>query len=263
MAKGEYVDDNATKSWCARHPKCRCCSICGGITLLLLIILAIIFWPRLILLCVDYTNSGLSASVTQQALTASSPVEVRMNIPIKTKSHNLWSLHVPKVRVEAFYKNNYNAHLGAGEIKDLRLNALSESSFTVDVIPPQATASQVATATQLYDINNGECRASACVGAACTWPVDLKIMITILGYEIAFWVRDLAMPCPRVAAGASLVPLAVQDDGQSCASKEEAYKTEHNCVAFFCSVSDIMCKGEDCMKNQEGKTPEGQASTSR
>ena len=76
MAKGEYVDDNATKSWCARHPKCRCCSICGGVTLLLLIILAIIFWPRLILLCVDYTNSGLSASVTQQALTASSPVEI-------------------------------------------------------------------------------------------------------------------------------------------------------------------------------------------
>eukprot|EP00947_MAST-08B_sp_MAST-8B-sp1_P001256 g1256.t1 len=275
-AKDAATMHDANKSWCARHPKCRCCSICGATTGLILLIFAAVFWPRLLLVCVEYANPGLRASVTQQALSATSPVEVRLAVPIKTNNRNLWSISVPKVRVESYYAKNRDAFLGAGEVEDLSLVALGlggESEFTVDLVPPQVTTAQLATAARLYDTNNGECRPAVCsavagVGTQCNWPMDLKIMINILGYPIEFWVRNLKMPCPSVGAGATLAPLPVQDDNndaaKSCASKDEAHKGGgHNCVAFFCSISDIMCENEECMKNQKARTPvdQGQEAT--
>ena len=63
-------------------------------------------------------------------------------------------------------------------------------------------------------------------------------------FKFAFWVRDLQMPCVTAVAGVTTSNKNNED--KNCADKNskenDTPKTKFNCIALFCSVTDLMCE---------------------
>ena len=251
MAKLEVqLAESTDKTWCQRHNKIRCLGMCGLFTLIFLIIMAIVFWPRITFICVDYA----SASVTLPAIPITTPTpEIGISIPITVDNGNLWGMTIRNIEVEGYYKGNEETTMTTGTIDNFSLTPSGFTMFPVTMKTPGLSVAQYKTVLKYL---NDDCGADPIAAATKKWPLDMKIKVNFMGIKFDFWIRDIQIPCATAAAGAGVVTTSKDNKDKNCADKNKNNKTpatSHNCIALFCSVTDLMCKGEPCMKERDPK----------
>ena len=104
-------DKPRSRGWCAAHTRCRGCCIGWAVTLGIIVfvsaVLAIVFWPRLLLICLEY--QAIRVTLTPWSGLVPKP-SVDIVVPWTIDSSNLWSIEVKKVQV----RNSTGGVGGAG-----------------------------------------------------------------------------------------------------------------------------------------------------
>ena len=95
-------DKPRRRGWCAAHTRCRGCCIGWAVTLGIIVfvsaVLAIVFWPRLLLICLEY--QAIRVTLTPWSGLVPKP-SVDIVVPWTIDSSNLWSIEIKKVQVRS------------------------------------------------------------------------------------------------------------------------------------------------------------------
>jgi hypothetical protein len=164
-----------------------------------------------------------------------------MSIPMTSSSANLWGI-VLGVNATAFYSGNEEAILAQALLPRFELVAQGDANFTLDLVAPEASASQAA---NVIDYFVSRCGA---VGtepwAAGSWSTDLHVRLRLpFDYLVDFWVRDLELPCHTTSPVApfSVAGNQTQEGGENegCTEGPEGGKY---CITFLCAIDDLLCE---------------------
>lgn len=201
-------------------------------TVVLLGVMAFIFWPRKIFLCVDYsrTTTGIQVSI------APPQASVSFDMPVSVDSDNLWGVHLQHVGVEGYYKGEYEAALSRGSIDDLKLTARGTSSFNISLAPADLSAAQLGSAVSYFTEQCGVLGQLLNPGA--TWLLDLKVTVGLVGFSFDFWVRDLEMPCHSAPNGAA----GYMGNSGGCEDGELRPPDGKYCIELLCAIDDLTCE---------------------
>lgn len=219
-------------SCCARRRKCLrgccCCCVCLALTLG---IVAFIFWPRLLTLCVHY--SRLSARLIVDSTVYTSTAQVEMTVPISIMSTNLWSFHMDLLDVTMYYSGS-DVELSQGRVEDFALAAQGNTSFDVTVSPiVDVSPAQAAVVVDYFVARCGPAFSSG------SWLADLKVLVELWGFRLTFWLREIELPCVAGSAVAALGAIATggEDDCEG-----EGHTAGRYCKRLLCSIDDLMCE---------------------
>jgi len=218
------------RSSCDQHRRCiRCCTYCCLSMLIVLGILALIFWPRLLVICINYSQLSTRLNVAQAAA-------IEMVVPVSIASSNWWGIRLDFIEVSGFYSGNEHAALTRGRVDHFELKVNGNSTFNVATAPADLSPAQAATA---YDYLITRCGPLVDSG---TWRLDLHVRVKAYGANVAFWIRDLEMPCHPLNP---VVPLhSTQEQGDECESDDEQGVGQY-CTRLLCALDDLTCE-EDC-----------------
>jgi len=216
------------RSCCARHRMCisGCCCCC----LLLLIalgVLAFFLWPRVVVVCLVYSQSSFDLSFSQNPSSAA----FKMILPTTIDSKLFVTLYDIDIEIDAFYKGNYDAILAHGKLNDFNLAARSDSSFEVVLSPAELNPAQT---NSVVDYFVNQCGPQLLLG---TWLADLRITVDLYGQGITVWIRDMELPCSDT--GQILNGTASVD---SCNEITDLDTSGQYCISLLCAADDLLCE---------------------
>ena len=228
------IDVGKQESCCARHRKCvRCCGCCCLLTILLLVVVGVIFWPRTLLICIDYSRTTLRLEFTHLP----PKLATSFTLPVSVKSENLWGIHLTSVGVDGYYKGQYDAVLARGKIDSLTLKARAKTSFNVTATPVELSSAQLVSAVDYF---TDECGLlGQTLDPTATWQLDLKVTVEVLSQTFEFWIRDVEVPCHSVDASGGIELFGV--DG-GCEDGKRRPADGKYCIELFCAIDDLMCE---------------------
>ena len=210
----------------------RCCYGCCPFILALLGVMAFVFWPRKIFMCVDYSRTTTDIQLSLAPPQAS----VSFDMPVSVDSDNFWGVTLKNVGVEGYYQGEYDAALSRGSIDDLTLKMRGSSSFNVSLAPADLSAAQLGSAVSYF---TEQCGALGQVlDPDATWLLDLKVTVEMMSFSHDFWIRDLEMPCHNAPAGAGgyVGSTGGYEDGE-LRPPDGKY-----CIELLCAIDDLTCE---------------------
>ncbi|KAL1496674.1 hypothetical protein AB1Y20_014269 [Prymnesium parvum] len=231
------MDKNAPpprKSFCQRRRRCiRCCGCCCCFLLIALGVLAFVFWPRFVRICVEYLQ--MSSRLTVSSSGGRTTVGATMIVPVEVNNTNLWGLPtIEYFRAEAYYSGDEVTPFSDGEVRDLKIDGQSIFRFDLELTPTTLSREQ---AQNAYDYFLRRCGATL-TSSQATWLADLYMELR-LGFTLGFWLRDIEMPC---AAGLARAPAFLTDRG--------CQDLDKYCIELFCAIDDLSCERSGCMADR-------------
>jgi hypothetical protein len=215
------------QSCCARHRRFVRSLCCCAFLLAALGALAIVFWPRLLVICALYADSAATVRVVDQAAV------VGVTMPVSIESRNLWGLSAD-VSMAAFYDGNRESALTRGVVP-LALVPMGTTRFDVEMTAPDANGAQAANV--LADLVR-DCGPLLSSGF---WRMDVQVDVRAYGAHVAGWSEDLEMPCATAAAAVPLVRSNSSTDG--CGNDgSQPPPSGRYCVRLLCALDDLSCE---------------------
>lgn len=251
------VEVQPRPSCCVRHSRCIFCSICCLAFLLVIAgVLTVLFWPRLILMCVRYAEMRGDLNLRQSPSSPFLAFAPVLTVPMTIDNYNLWTLSAD-VTLTAYASGGTDAPMVRGSTKAyMHPNVLTEFEMVLDKADGRTDAQALA----LMEAVRAGCGDNPFQWQSRSWAMDLHMEIDRIAwttFAIDFWMRDIAMPCDGGVGSAA----GSWSEAGNCQTMSERMADEvgEYCVAFFCGLDDLDCSKEQC---PEGASPPPSAAPS-